>query len=419
MEVLLLITVIAVAAAGLFIAITFNTRIKLALDPGIDETKNSIINHVSERTGQTDRSIAQALRAAEQEREAMQAQREAERRALQDRLDGVESKVADIAKLLMPGLEGIRSLAGQVDSRQAEFGDSLQEAKAQIARLSESLAREFSQAQEIERLAKGNESVSTRKFADLDGSLREIKDQHSATVSKLAEISNSLDQCLEMARQAERHDNWTAEQLLIITDRAEALLGGYGHVAGYLRCRLDDEIARANTGLVTRVVSSSLYLSQPTGDIVQELFASFCEQLSLSVLLPPAGGAAGSGPYLLWRSPASQRLEDALSSRLSACTDDPAGPHPGLSELQSLLVVLHASGSGTIRLGPMIINRTPSSLLGCVLTDAEALDACHLDHQFSPSKCEERLRGQWPDRLIDLTSWADSYTLVSEDREAS
>lgn len=416
MDVLLLITVIAVAAAALFIAITFNTRIKLALDPGIEEAKNSIIKHVSEQTGQTDRNVAKALRAAEQERDA---QREAERKARQDRLDRVESKVADIAELLISGLEGIRSLAGQVDPRQAEFGDSLQEAKAQMARLSESLARQFSQAQEIERLAKGNESVSARKFADLDGSLREIKNQHSVTVSKLAEISNSLDQCLEMGRQAERHDNWAAEQLLIITDRAEALLGGYGHVAAYLRCRLDDEIARANTNLVTCVVSSSLYLSQPTGDIVQVLFASFCEQLSLSVLLPPAGGAAGSGPYLLWRSSASQRLESVLSSMLSACTDDPARPHPGLSELQSLLVVLHASGSGTIRLGPMIINRTPSSLLGCVLTDAEALDACHLDHQFSPSECEERLRGQWPDRLIDLTSWADSYTLVSEDREAS
>ena len=175
MDVLLLITVIAVAAAALFIAITFNTRIKLALDPGIEEAKNSIINHVSERTGQTDRNIAKALRAVEQKRDAMQTQREAERKALQDRLNRVESKVADVAELLIPGLEGVRSLAGRVDSRQAEFGESLQEARAQMAQVSESLARQFSQAQEIERVAKSNESVSTRKFADLDGSLREIK----------------------------------------------------------------------------------------------------------------------------------------------------------------------------------------------------------------------------------------------------
>jgi hypothetical protein len=179
MQALLLITVIAVAASGLFTALTFNNRIKATIDPGIESAKNSVVKHIREEAAQ-----------AGQEREA-----------LHDQLNRVESRADGLASLLTLGLEGITNTVGRIEARQAEFGDRLQEASTQMAELSESLGRQFGWVQEIERLAKSNESVIARKFTDFSEWLRELNDQHSATAAGLAEIRESLDACLEMSRQ--------------------------------------------------------------------------------------------------------------------------------------------------------------------------------------------------------------------------
>ena len=423
-EILLLIAMIFVGAALLSVAATFDIRIKRLLDPEIKNVKDNVTERINERATGIDGNITQTLRAAEAARDS-QVRLEREQNAQRERLERVESKLSDTSALLTRELEGIKNelkdiktMVEPLGTRQEALGGSLREAKELVAQVSKSLASQSSQVQEIERLAKRGEPAIEKKFAELAGSLRTIGVQQSLTTSTLGEISQALDRYLEVSRQAERHDNWASEQLLIIADRFEGLLNGYDDVAGYLRARLDDEIARANPDLASRVVSSSLRLSQPAEDIAQGLFASLCAQLSLRVLLSPPRDSTGSGPYLLWRSTPGQRLEVLLASLLIACPDESAEPRPGLSELRDLLVVLHASGPGTIRLGPMIINRTPASLLGCVLTGAEASDPYPPGWQGSPGEYEERLRGLGPDRLIDLTSWADS-TSLSEDREAS
>jgi predicted nucleic acid-binding Zn-ribbon protein len=417
-EILLIIAMISVGAALLYVAVTFDTRITRLLNPQIKNAKDNITERIDERAAWVGDNVAEALRAAEAAQDSRQAWLEREQDALRERLERVESMISGTSVDFARQVESIGNWAGPVGQQQEALADSLGEVKGLVAQASESLARQSSQVQEIERLAKDNEPAIAKKFADLAGSLRAIGDQQSLAASKLDEIGNALDRSLEFGRQAERHDNWAAGQLLIIADRLEALLNGDDGVAGYLRARLDDEIARADPDLASRVISSSLSLGQPAEDIARGLFASLCARLSLRVLLSPPRDSAGSGPYLLWRSTASQRLETVLASLLIACADDMAEPRPGLSELRDLLVVLHASGSGTIRLGPMIINRTPAVLLGCVLTGAEASEVCPPDRQGSPGRCEERLRGLEPDRLIDLTSWADSRTLTSEDREA-
>jgi hypothetical protein len=436
MEILLLIVIIVFGASGLYVAIT----IKRAISSQIESANNRAVMNVATQAIRIDGHITQAFLAAKVERDSLRAKLEQERNAMraeleqqqttarelleqerndmQERLNRIESVLSRVTSTLVPGLDGIRNVAGQVDARQAELGDGLQEVRGELAQLRDPLARQLSQAQEIERLAKGSESLMTREFSDVSASLRNIREEQSLTSSKLAEISLALDRQLEVGRQAERHDKWAAEQLVIIADLIEVLLNSYNDVAGYLRGRLDSEIVQGNPGLVSRVISTSLRLSQPADDIVQGLFASLCEQLSLSVLLPAGSGSAGSGPYLLWRSTAGQQLEAVLSSMLAACVDDSAESRPGLEELRTMLVVLHASGSGTIRLGPMILNRTHAALLGRVLTAVEGSELGRPGQWDSPEECEERLRGQGSGQPTDLTTWADGQTLVGEDREA-
>src|SRR3984957_6671797 len=419
MEILLLITVIVVAGSSLYVAASINGRLKRNLDAEIKKAKQSLLDHVTKQATWTADNVTETVRVGELERGAREGQLKAERKALLGRLNAVESMLANILSIITPGLDGIRDMAGRTDARQAGSNDSLNEVKKQLEQLTESLIGQTGHAQQMEKLVLSIQSTMAVNFSDLAGSLGGIAERQSAADSHLAEISRSLDRHLGIVDQAVRHDNWTADQLLSIGNRLEARLDAFDDAARYLRGRLDGEITQAMPDAVTRVISASLSLGQPTRDIVQELFTSFCEQLPIGLLLPAARDSTLGATYLLWKSVDGEQPEGVLTALLAACADDSAETCPGLGDLRSLLAVLHDIGDGTIRLGPMVINRTSASLLGCVVTEAEARVVCFPDGGVSSRECEERLRGLEPDQLIDLTSWADRSTLVGEEREAS
>lgn len=105
MEILLLVTVIAVAAACLFVAVTFNKRAKLI---------NDSINQISDRVDDVAKSLTQQLSVLTEE--ARQHHEE-----MHDRLDHTDAQVSNVSSLVLTELETMRQLLGdQIDTPQNE-----------------------------------------------------------------------------------------------------------------------------------------------------------------------------------------------------------------------------------------------------------------------------------------------------------
>ena len=130
------------------------------------------------------------------------------------------------------------------------------------------------------------------------------------------------------------------------------------------------------------------------------LVGSFCDGIGMEVILQAEGGAGGRGPYLVWRPPDGRPLENVLAALLTAVPGDCRGERPpdlpGLDELRRLLLALHERGPGTIRIGPLMLCRTPKSLLGRVMSPRELAGLSPWD-------------GHVPASALDLAPWADGY----------
>jgi len=216
----------------------------------------------------------------------------------------------------------------------------------------------------------------------------------------------------------------------------ERLQRGQEELLEFVRSVLDDEsLAASGVGHSRRVAVVSLRVEQ-SEDVVRGLAGSFCDGVGLEVILQAEAGVGARGPYLAWRSADGRRLEDVLAAALAAVPNDAAADLPGLDELRQLLLALHEYGPGTIRIGPLILNRTPDALIGRVTSPWEmaALGATGLpgwtavpSQRVPDSTCAGSLDAaqaaeRWLRRLgplggegpgdravVELTAWAQGY----------
>jgi hypothetical protein len=183
--------------------------------------------------------------------------------------------------------------------------------------------------------------------------------------------------------------------------QVESLQRGQEEMLEFVRSVLDDEALSGGSGPAhrRRVVSVSVRAGE--ADVVMRgLVGSFCDGIGMEVILQAEGGAGGRGPYLVWRPPDGRPLENVLAALLTAvpgdCRGERAPDLPGLDELRRLLLALHERGPGTIRIGPLMLCRTPKSLLGRVMSPRELAGRSPWD-------------GHVPASALDLASWADGY----------
>ena len=216
----------------------------------------------------------------------------------------------------------------------------------------------------------------------------------------------------------------------------ERLQRGQEELLEFVRSVLDDEsLAAGGAGHSRRVAVVSLRVER-SEDVVRGLAGSFCDGVGLEVILQAEAGVGARGPYLAWRSADGRRLEDVLAAALAAVPNDTAADLPGLDELRQLLLALHEYGPGTIRIGPLIMNRTSDALIGRVTSPWEmaALGATGLPgwtvvpgQRLPDSTCAGSLDSaqaaeRWLRRLgplvgegladrgvVDLTAWAEGY----------
>jgi hypothetical protein len=190
--------------------------------------------------------------------------------------------------------------------------------------------------------------------------------------------------------------------------QVEALLRGQEEMLEFIRSVLDDEAVAGGYGTPhrRRVISVSVRVGDAE-DVMRGLVGSFCDGIGMEVILQAEEGAGGRGPYLVWRPPDGRPLENVLAAVLAAVPRECCGDHgpaiPGLDELRRLLLALHEQGTGTIRIGPLMLVRTARALRGRVMSPRELAGLGPWDGQFPGS-------GSALDKAaLDLAPWADGY----------
>ena len=188
-----------------------------------------------------------------------------------------------------------------------------------------------------------------------------------------------------------------------LTRQVESLQRGQEEMLEFVRSVLDDEALSGGNGTAhrRRVVSVSVRVGAAE-DVMRGLVGSFCDGIGMEVILQAEGGVGGRGPYLVWRPSDGRPLENVLAALLAAVPGEYRCEHapdiPGLDELRRLLLALHERGPGTIRIGPLMLSRTPQSLLGRVMSPRELAGLSPWDGQVPGS-----------DSALDLAPWADGY----------
>jgi hypothetical protein len=151
--------------------------------------------------------------------------------------------------------------------------------------------------------------------------------------------------------------------------QAETLQRGQEEILEFVRSVLDDEALAADGGAAhrRRVAAVSLRVTRST-QVVRGLAEAFGDGIGLEIILAAEPGTGGRGPYFCWRPADGRRLEDALAAVLAAAPDSRAADSPGLDELRRLVLALHEFGPGTIRIGPLILNRAEEAMIGRVVS---------------------------------------------------
>jgi hypothetical protein len=107
MDILLIVATLAVAAAGLYVAATFNRRTRQHTAPLID----GAVKEISGRVDETAAELRRQLKAMAGELQRDRDQIRLDGRKIQGRLDHADSRITSIANQLMAELETVRRLA--------------------------------------------------------------------------------------------------------------------------------------------------------------------------------------------------------------------------------------------------------------------------------------------------------------------
>lgn len=155
-------------------------------------------------------------------------------------------------------------------------------------------------------------------------------------------------------------------------EAADALAAEVAELRGHLARRLDQAAATSLGADPADVVAGSLAAPGPG---LREPYERFAESYGMRVELVHPSEPGLVRYYLTGRSPRGLERDflDLLHTLRTAC--DRKGAAPPNAAAQALLEALRGIGEGTVRLGPLLIVRTPETLVCGVLPLAELLKA--------------------------------------------
>jgi hypothetical protein len=121
MDILLIVATLAVAAAGLYVAATFNRRTRQNTAPLIDGAAKDI----SEQIENTNAELRRQLKTIAVELQRDRDQIRLDGRKVQGRLDHADSRMTSIANQLLAELETVRRLGERLSARQDQLTEHL------------------------------------------------------------------------------------------------------------------------------------------------------------------------------------------------------------------------------------------------------------------------------------------------------
>ena len=138
MEILLVVTTLAVGVAVLYVTATFRTRTRQNTAPLIDGAVKDISGQLETTTGELKRQLQLMADELQRDREDTRL----EGRKIQGRLDHADSRLSSLASQLMVELETIRRLGEHIGAGQDQLSGDLQQLNHQVAQISEA-TRQF------------------------------------------------------------------------------------------------------------------------------------------------------------------------------------------------------------------------------------------------------------------------------------
>jgi hypothetical protein len=210
-----------------------------------------------------------------------------------------------------------------------------------------------------------------RRLAAAEAQTQAAHGELTKHLIRLDAKADGIGRRVETARQERRAggdaDSQTARRVAESAQRLEALASGQDRILCFLRALLDEEEQASDGSGRRRIVTTAVQADNVAMDVITELTEAFCAAFGFSVLLPASSQQPGRELYLAWRSTDSASLEQALAAVLVACADEQSPPLAGLDELRRLALGLYGARSGSVTIGPMVVNRGRTDLTGWVL----------------------------------------------------
>ncbi len=130
MEIVLIVAVAVVAAAGLYVAATFNKRTRQSAAPLIE----AAVSDISAQLRVTADDLRRQLRAISDDLHQDRDQQRLDGRKIQGRLDHADSRISSMANQVLAELDAIKRRGEQIGTRQAQLSGDLQQLTARLAR---------------------------------------------------------------------------------------------------------------------------------------------------------------------------------------------------------------------------------------------------------------------------------------------
>ena len=135
MEILLIAAIAVVAAAALYVAVTFDLRARQSTAPLLEEA----VRKMSDQLRAAEESMRRQLRALADDLQRDREQQRLDGRKIQGRLDHADSRVVSVANQFLADLDAIKRRTDQAVAQQDQLAAGLRYLDQRVARLSEAL----------------------------------------------------------------------------------------------------------------------------------------------------------------------------------------------------------------------------------------------------------------------------------------
>ena len=386
MEQLLALALLLVAFATLFFVNVFNRRFRV----------------YDQRFGRTEHDVNE-LRAGQ--RDNVQQLAEAEDRVAGKSAQQVKKAAEDLATRY-------RSDWQSLTARHQELKDESAAVTSRVEQLSQSIETTLrDHGARLDALDRLTAALGARE--DTSAQAAGIKAEIDRQVAAVRELRGDVTQAGEQTAEAL---SGLREQLLTLADEVQSLEADRQDLRSQLRKWLDHSVHQANSAHQANAdPATSIMLGfvaageRAAAELLPGLYEAVLAAIGAEPVFREHAEAGDVFYYLAWRHPNGQSPRRRLEDLLAASPDDGATA-AGLTEFRSLLLALRAGGSGTVRLGPLVVGQTaPGGFLGAVMTADEAAELDEGDLGASPARWAARLAELDEVRVVNLDGWAAGH----------